>query len=346
MRGIQPSSRSELAVRAAVVTAIAAAAFLIWYTANVLVLLFGSVIVAVALRALVSLATRHTPLHERWALAVVAVVLLVAILGLGTLIGSHLAQQFSQLMQTLQEAWTQARAALETSQLGSALLRAESNASTSSLARLEGAATSSIGALTEAVLMLFIGLFLAVEPSLYRRGAIALTPVSARASAARLLDALGISLTRWLQGVVITMLCIGVMTSVGLALLGIPLALSLGILAGACEFVPYLGPLVSAIPAVLVAFTKGSVPALEVVGLYLIVHAIEAYVLVPIIQKRAVALPPALGLVAVLLFGWLFGPLGVILAHPLMVSIIVLVRQLYVDRQRRESLLEAREHRP
>jgi predicted PurR-regulated permease PerM len=126
------------------------------------------------------------------------------------------------------------------------------------------------------------------------------------------------------------MVCVGVMTSTGLMLLGVPLALSLGILAGLCEFVPYLGPIVSSIPAILVAFTVGATPALEVAGLYLLVHALEGYVLVPIIQRRAVSLPPALALVAVVLFGIIFGPLGVIFAHPLMVAVIVLVRRLYI----------------
>jgi predicted PurR-regulated permease PerM len=334
VRAIQSSSRSELAARAAVVIAIAGAAALLWYTADVLVLLFGSVIVAVALRSLTAIATRYTPLRGGWALAMVTAVLLLAILGLGALIGSRVADQFGQLMQTMQHAVTQARAALEKSQLGRTLVHAESmSASATSLTHLAGMASSSVGAVTEGVLMLFIGLFLAAEPSLYRRGVLALIPVSARGRTARLLDELDHALTRWLQGVVVAMICVGVMTTVGLLLLGIPLALSLGILAGVCEFVPYLGPIVSSIPAILVGFTHGAVPAMEVVGLFLIVHALEAYVLVPLIQKRAVALPPALGLVAVLLFGWVFGPLGVILAHPLMVSIIVLVRQLYIGRE-------------
>ena len=109
------------------------------------------------------------------------------------------------------------------------------------------------------------------------------------------------------------------------------MSLSLGILAGIAEFVPYLGPIVSAIPAILVAFTLGPTAALETAGLYLVIHGIEAYVLVPLIQRKAVALPPALGILAVVFFGLMLGPLGVVFAHPLTVCVIVLVQQLAVE---------------
>jgi predicted PurR-regulated permease PerM len=127
------------------------------------------------------------------------------------------------------------------------------------------------------------------------------------------------------------MVSVGAMTCLGLWIIGVPMALSLGILAGFAEFVPYLGPIVSAIPAILVAFTLGPTTALETTGLYLCIHGIEAYVLVPLIQRKAVALPPALGILAVVFFGLMLGPLGIIFAHPLTVCIIVLVQQLAVE---------------
>ncbi len=331
LHGSRSTSYSGIAARAAVVAAVVGAAVLVWYAVDVLLLVFGAVIVAVALRSLVLLATRYTPLGERWALVLVTLLLLTAIAGLGALIGSRVAQQFGQLMQTLHSAWLQLHASLEDSELGRTLLNVESQtASTSSAAHLAGAATSSIGAITDAVLILFIGVFLAAEPRLYRRGMISLVPGAVRASAAGIMDELANALTRWMQGVLVAMVCVGVATSIGLILLGIPLALSLGILAGVCEFVPYLGPIVSSVPAILVAFTSGPLPAVEVAGLFLLVHALEGYVLVPLIQRRAVALPPALALIAVALFGIIFGPLGVIFAHPLMVCVIVLVKRLYI----------------
>ncbi|HTV51090.1 MAG TPA: AI-2E family transporter, partial [Steroidobacteraceae bacterium] len=114
-------------------------------------------------------------------------------------------------------------------------------------------------------------------------------------------------------------------------LLGIPLALSLGIFGGLSEFIPYVGPIVAAVPALLVAFMLGPIHALEVLGLYLIVHLFEGELLVPMIQRWTVSLPPALGIIAVVLFGWLFGLPGILFATPLTVVLIELIRTLYVQ---------------
>jgi len=319
----------DFAIRCGIATAIVAATALLCYSIDVVVLVFGAIVVAVALRAMTRLATRYLPIKEGWALALVTVALLIVVVGLGAVIGARLAQQFDQLVQTLEAAGSQAHAALEKSQLGRTLVSAESStAAAASATHLAIAATSSLSALTDFVVILLVGLFLAVEPGLYRRGLLRLVPRTARATVTRLLDVLGSALARWLRGTVIAMLAVGTFTSVGLSLLGVPLGLSLGILAGLAEFIPYVGPIVSSVPAILVAFTLGPTIAVEVAGLYLMVHAIEAYVLVPIIQKRAVALPPALGLIAVVFFGLLLGPLGVVFAHPLTVSVMVLIQQL------------------
>jgi predicted PurR-regulated permease PerM len=126
-------------------------------------------------------------------------------------------------------------------------------------------------------LVLFTGLFLSFEPELYRRGALNLIPRSSRLRSTLAFDEIGIALTRWLKGVLITMLIVGFGTTLGLWLLGIPLALSLGALAGILEFVPYVGPVLSVIPSALVALTLGPHPMLEVLALYLLVHAVEAF---------------------------------------------------------------------
>jgi predicted PurR-regulated permease PerM len=325
-------SAPQFALRCAIAAIVAALAVVLWRAADVVVLVFGAVVLAVALRSLMGLVTRYTPIGGSWALALVVVVLLLIIGGLGLLIGAHLAEQFDQLMSTVKSAWSQLQGVLEKTQAGRTFLSAESRtAAASSASHLAVAATTSVGVITDVLLILLVGLFLAAEPELYRRGVLRLAPLAARANITKLLDAFAVTLTRWLKGTLIAMLAVGSMTSLGLWLVGVPLALSLGILAGVAEFVPYLGPIVSSIPAILVAFTRGPTSAVEVMGLYLIIHAIEAYVLVPIIQKRAVALPPALGIVAVVFFGLMLGPVGVIFAHPLVVCVIVLVQQVCAD---------------
>jgi predicted PurR-regulated permease PerM len=328
-----PRPLKEFALRCAIATAIVLGAVVLWYAADVVVLVFGGVVMSVALISLTRLVTRHTPLGESWALFLVTVLLIVFLVGLGALVGSRVADQFGQLVNTVETSWSQVHAALQRSQLGRTLLNAESRtAAAASATHIAVAATTSIAAITDVIVILLVGLFLAAEPSVYRRGVLTVAPQGARAGTERLLDAFGVALTHWLQGTLVAMLAVGAMTTLGLWLLGVPLALSLGILAGVAEFVPYLGPILSAVPAILVAFTLGPTLALETGGVYLIIHGIEAYVLVPLIQRRAVALPPALGIVAVVFFGLLLGPVGVIFAHPLVVCLIVLVKQYRPER--------------
>jgi predicted PurR-regulated permease PerM len=134
----------------------------------------------------------------------------------------------------------------------------------------------------------------------------------------------------------ISMLFVGTSTALGLALLGIPLALTLGLVAGALAFIPFFGPIVSGLLAVSLAFMQGPEQALYVAGLCVLIQQIEGNVLMPLVQRWAVELPPVLGITAAVIFGLLFGLPGVVLASPLMVVAMVLVRKLYV-----EGVLEA-----
>jgi predicted PurR-regulated permease PerM len=276
---------------------------------------------------------RITHLRGPWALAATLVALLIVLGTFFSLIGWRIADQVGPLTQAVSSAWSKLLVLLHGSPTGEAVLRVLASAAESagkSLSTGLRAASGTVGAVVDIVLMVIIGLFLAADPCLYRRGALRLLPSDMRPRFAATLDALAVALRHWLAGVLVSMVCIGALIWVGLWLLGIPLALSIGFLGGLLEFVPYLGPIASAIPAILVAFTQGPLLAAEVTALYLLVHAIEGYILVPLIQRRAVALPPALGLIAVVIFGMLFGPLGVIFAHPLMVSVISVVENLYL----------------
>ncbi len=317
-----------------IVGAIAAVAVILWRLIDVVLLIFAGIILAVALVALSRVLTRHAHLSRRWALGVVIGLITIALLGLGTLMGARLTVQFGQLGQTLSQEWVQA----QHTRLGALLQSSSHSMPVQSVSHLvTEAATGFADAVTAAILVVFVGVFVAADPQWYRRGVLRLVPGTARERTRGILDSLGTAISRWLKGVGIAMLGIGATTLLGLWLIGIPLALSLGILAGVLEFIPYAGPIVSAVPAILVAFTLGPWHALEVAGLFLAIHFLEGYVLVPSIQKWAVALPPALAIVAVVMFGLLFGPIGIILAHPLMVCAMVLVEELYVGERQRVS---------
>ena len=143
------------------------------------------------------------------------------------------------------------------------------------------------------------------------------------------MTAAGHALRRWLLGQLVSMATIGAMTTIGFYLLGVPLALSLGLIAGVTEFVPFFGPIGFGIFAVLFAFTQGPTQALYVGLLCFAIQQFEGYVLQPLIQRWAVALPPALLVLSVVIFALLFGFMGALLATPLMTVVMIMVRKLY-----------------
>ncbi|MGH8142337.1 MAG: AI-2E family transporter [Steroidobacteraceae bacterium] len=329
-------SAGEFAVRVLIALALAALFALMWRVADIFVLIFGGIVLAVVLRSLMRIVVRFTPLHGRWALLVAIIALIVVVGLLGLLIGSRVETQMGQLTRTLPQAWARARGLVSDTAAGRLVMRElQSQSATSGLlSHLSNVATITIGAFVDAGVIIFTGLFFSVDPDLYRRGLLRLVPASARPEVAHAFDTSIAALGRWLKGVLLSMLSIGVVTGLGLWALGIPLALSLGILSGVCEFIPYLGPILAAIPAVLVALTLGPSHALEVLILYLAVHLFEGELLVPMIQRWAVALPPALTIVAVVVFGWLFGVLGIVFATPMTVAVMALVDALYVPHSR------------
>lgn len=330
-----PLTLAEYARRVIVTLALAGLAVLIWRMLDVLMLLFAGGILAVVLTSLAGVVARFTPLKGPWALAASTLGLIVLLVGFVTLLGWRIADQVGDLMQAVRSAWDQLHTAMQHNAAGRALMNSITSPSSGvaeSMSGLTTAATGTVGAITDCIVIVFIGLFLAANPPLYERGLMSLVPRSRQSTIAALLVTIIQALRQWLGGVLVAMLSVGVITGIGLWLLGIPLALSLAFLAGLLEFVPFVGPFLSAIPAILVGFASSPMLALEVTGVYLVVHFVEGYILVPMIQKKAVALPPALGITAIVIFGVLIGPLGIVLAHPLMITAIVLVRKLYVER--------------
>jgi predicted PurR-regulated permease PerM len=273
-------------------------------------------------------------LAHRWALAAVVVALLALAALAAWFFGERIGQQFDQILARVPEAWGRLRTWLEQQQFGRYVLESLSGTfvgadkAGSALARL---ATGTFGAIADAVIILVVGLYLAAEPTLYRRGLIKLTPPSARARVNETLDAIVTALKRWLLGQAVAMLAIGVMTGIGLWALGIPMALGLAIMAGLLEFVPYIGPFLAAVPAVLIAFAQNPLDALYVLLLYWGVQQFENWTLIPLIEKWSVELPPVLAILSLVIFGLLFGIPGVIVAAPLMIVMMIMIRKLYIE---------------
>lgn len=191
--------------------------------------------------------------------------------------------------------------------------------------------SSTVAVLTGLILILFLSIYIGMEPDLYKRGLMHLFPHRVRGRADEVLTAIGLTLRKWLITQLVAMVVIGVVTTITLTLLGIKAALPLGIIAGLLEFIPMAGPILSGIPAVAMGFLDSPQKALFVTLAYVGIQFFENHFLIPILMKEGVDLPPVLTLVGLAVMGVVFGFLGVLVAVPLLAAIVVAVKLLYVE---------------
>ncbi len=311
---------------------VACFALLAWRLADVLLLGFGGVLVAVLLRHLARILSRWTRLPVGVCLAVVVLGLVLLGALFVTSVGPQVAVQFEQLWLSLPQALQSFREFVARYDWGRDLLAAGGQSRAGTLFNMAtGLLGTVFNALADGLLVLVVSLFLAADPAPYRRGLLRLVPPTRRPRGVEVLDALDEGLWHWILGQSLAMLCVGVITAAGLLLLGIPLAFALGILAGLLNFIPYLGPILSGGPAVLIAFAQSPADALSTLLLFAFLQSFEGYVLTPMLQRRAVSIPPALGILTIVALGTLFGAYGVLFATPLLLVVMVLVRMVYVE---------------
>jgi predicted PurR-regulated permease PerM len=309
----------------------------VWFAADALLLVFACILCAVLLYELSDMLARRIKLKRQFALTLV-VLLLFAAIGLG---GWAMTPQISEQSGKLAEAVPKSLQQLQSAVNEYPLLKKIAASlpppeqivkQMSQLVPNAGLFFGGVlGAIGNVVIILFVGIYFAASPHLYTSGLIKLVPQSKRPRARQVLQKLGHTLSSWLLGKAVSMLIVGTATAIGLSALGVPLALILGIIAGLLDFVPYLGPILAGVPAVLIAFSISPDLALYTVLLFAGVQLVEGYVLQPLIESRAVDLPPALTIVMQLVFGTLFGFAGVALATPLAAALKVLVQMLYVE---------------
>ena len=187
---------------------------------------------------------------------------------------------------------------------------------------------STVAVLAGIVLVIFLAIYLAIDPSTYRRGFLHLVPAHARSRADEILDAIAVTLRKWLVTQLIAMIAIGAVSTVVLMALRVRAAVPLGILAGLLEFVPTVGPILSSIPAIAMGFVDSPQKALAVAVAYVGIQFVENHLLIPILMKEGVDLPPALTIVMQALMAIVFGVLGLLVAVPLLATIMIAARIL------------------
>lgn len=300
--------------------------------ANLWILIFGSVVVAVVIRAIAD------PLVERFrfkdGLAVLTAILtiLAVLAGIGFLFGQQISEQVHQLVLKLPGAWAQFQARLQASPAAGEIFDQLQNLGSEAgraLAIAPRIAMSTVSGVAILVLVLVAGIFLAAQPDQAREGVLSMTPLSSRARLREVMNTCGRALKGWVKAQLLSMVLVGGLVGLGLWIIGVPAPLALGLVTGLAQFVPIVGPIAAAIPALLVAATGGAQMLLLTLALFLGVSQLEANLITPLVQKNVASLPVVLGIFAVVGLGTLFGPLGVLFATPLTLVLYTIVTMLY-----------------
>lgn len=329
--------RQRLWLTVGVVTFVVLLALLVVLAIDVLFLLFLGILLAVLLNGLATALSKRTRLSYGLSLGIVGLGIVILIVLFGLLLGQTIVQQIEQFSEQIPQSVEELQSLLEQSTWGRTLLdqipgdadlsRFLTTGGTNILSRATGIVSSTLGALANLFIVLFVGIYLAIEPDIYVESGLRLLPTGRRPRAREVLSALRDILQRWLFARFLSMTVVGILTMIGLLLVGIPFALILGLVAGILSFIPNIGPLLAIVPAVLVAPQQ----ALVVILLYTGVQAIESYLITPYVERRTIELPPAVTLVMQLFLSIVVGFLGLLLAAPLVAVIIILVRMLYVE---------------
>jgi predicted PurR-regulated permease PerM len=191
--------------------------------------------------------------------------------------------------------------------------------------------STTISALTGVLLVIFLAIFFAADPTTYSRGVLHLVPGRHRPRAREVLRTLGHTLRGWVVARSIAMVTIGIVVSLAMALLGVRAAVALGVIAGVLEFVPVFGPILGAIPAIALAFADSPQKALWVAITFVVIQQLEGNVLIPILLQKTVEVPPALSLIGIASMAIVLGVLGVFIAEPLVAAALVIVKMVYVE---------------
>lgn len=319
--------------RTLVVLLLVGLALLAVHLSNVLLLVFGAVLIAVILRAVADPLSDRLKLPQ-WLSLILAVLLLAGLIGLTFfLFGAQIVGQVQQLADSLPGAVDSLKQRIASLPYGQQLmtsLQGSAPGGGNVLGRLGGWAMTLSDILSNIVVVVVSGIFLATEPRLYERGLVKLFPKHRTDAMQSALHNTGRALRKWLLGQLVSMTLVGVLTGIGLWLIGVPSPLALALIAGLSEFIPLVGPTIGAVPGLLIALSAGPETALWAALVYLGVQQVESNLITPLVEKHVVSLPPSVTLIAVLAIGTLFGPLGVLLSAPLAVVLYALVNQLYV----------------
>jgi predicted PurR-regulated permease PerM len=331
-------ARSVL-VATGIIVAVILLIVLVYFTIDVILLVFSAALLAIFLRGLAIPVSRYLNIKEVWSVLLVSLLLLLILAGAIALLAPSVAEQARHLRSELPNSIQKVIQYASQFGIGQTVI-AQLPSVDELMAKIDtgavvsgvgGVFSSTIGVIGNFFIVILLAIYFASEPRLYSNGLARLFPQARRKRAEEVFAAIGDTLGWWLIGKVASMFFIAILTWIGLSILGVPMALTLGLLAGLMSFIPNFGPILSAIPAILFAFIESPITALYVAILYIVVQLVESNLVTPFIERRTVELPPALTVVFQLGLAVTIGGLGLVLATPLLAVVVVLVQMVYLE---------------
>lgn len=324
---------------------------------NILLLIFAGILLGIIFRSLRDFIHQKLRLPSLLSLGLVVVIFLSLFVGIGSLLGPTLYKQADKFYSELPKTWDLTRKKISRFGWGRELARENPNLrdffedetdgtgedydmTKSILGLLSGTATVAAALF----LILVIAIYIGAEPKLYTEGFIRLFPLERRGQVLDIMDEISITVQWWLVGQICSMFILGILTSLGLWLLGVPYAVLLGSITAFMTFIPNLGPIIAAIPTLSVALTTGVDTAIYTAIFFVVLQCIEGYFITPMIHRRAISVPPVLIITIQFLLYYMVGFLGVLLAMPLMGCVMVLVKKLYIEDILGDPLEESTSH--
>jgi predicted PurR-regulated permease PerM len=318
--------------------------FLMRNLSTLFLMIFAGILLGILFDGLADFISSHTPLNRGLSLTIVFVSLVGVIFLITWFRGPAIVDQVANFEKQFLNMLNTVQHELETKPWGKPfleLLHPTGNLFTGKnniVYGITGVVSSILGLIGDIFVVILIGVYLAVDVDLYERSILYLFPSNRREHAREVLASLRIALRSWLWSRFLAMVSVGILTTIGLILIGLPLAFFLGLITAIFTFIPFIGPIIAAIPAVLVGLAQSPEKALLALLVYTIIQILENDLITPLIQQWVTDLPPVLLISVQIIFGVFFGSAGLLLATPITVVIVVLIQKLYVNEKLGENV--------
>lgn len=302
---------------------------------SVLLLVLAGALIALYFYGVADILQRKLHCSSKTAIVLSVIINILFLAGIIWFVGATIQVQISELSQTLPSTIQTVKEYIGSSAIGRSILQ-QFNAtgdSTKTLDILNRFFSSSFGVLSDLYIIFLLAIFFISAPAIYKKGMVKLLPEKAKEKGAEIILRIHILLKGWLKVQLIGMVFIGIATAIGLMIVGIPMVLTLALIAAIFNFIPNFGMLLALIPAVLIGLTHGMGTALVIVCIYTFIQFLQNAIQQPLVQTKMINIPPALSITSQIALGLLVGFWGILLATPVLIILIVLVEELYLNKQ-------------